>query len=77
MTPREITFAEAAVLVKSGAFLVDVRGTAQRGSGVITGAAHGTVTSAAALKAKADACDSCLLNEGVDDWRAASLPEGR
>lgn len=34
MTPREITFAEAAVLVKSGAFLVDVRGTAQRGAGL-------------------------------------------
>lgn len=32
MTPKGITFLEAAVLVKNWAFLVDVRGTAQRGS---------------------------------------------
>lgn len=40
MTPKEITPAEAAALVKSGALLVDVREAAERESGVIAGAAH-------------------------------------
>lgn len=40
MTPKEITPAEAATLVKNGALLVDVRETAERESGVIPGAAH-------------------------------------
>ena len=40
MTPREITPAEAAALVKSGALLIDVRETPERESGAIPGAAH-------------------------------------
>ena len=40
MTPKEITPAEAATLVKSGALLVDVRETPERESGVIPGAVH-------------------------------------
>lgn len=104
MTPKEITPAEAAALVKSGALLVDIRETAERESGVIPDAAQmplsilgsaslgarpgqpiifhcrsggRTTLNAAALKAKAGACDSYLLKGGIDAWRAAGLPIGR
>ena len=40
MTPKEITPAQAASLLKSGALLIDVRETPERESGVIPGAAH-------------------------------------
>jgi rhodanese-related sulfurtransferase len=104
MTPKEITPAEDAALVKSGALLVDVRETPERESGVIPGAAHAPLTilertalgaqpgqavifhcrsggrttmNAAALKAKAGACDTYLLKGGIEAWRAAGLPVQR
>lgn len=45
MTLEEITPAEAAALVKSGALLVDIRETPERESGVIPGAAHAPLSS--------------------------------
>jgi len=101
VTPKEITPAEAAELVKDGARLIDIREAAERQGGIIPGAGYAplsaldrtalgaepgqtmifhcrsggrTAQNAEALKAKAGACDTYLVEGGTEAWRAAGLP---
>ena len=52
-TPKEVSPAEAAALVRQGALLVDIREAPERRAGVIPGAAHAPLSSLGSARIEA------------------------